>query len=245
MAKLRLIIQAQHLAPSAAHKSAQGRYSRRLGAGFTIVEMVISLVVAGILAVVIFAVTFYYYANTVQAQTAADLGLESQAVLSQLSNDLRLADAISQTNVLADDNQPGGGWVTSNPSNVIIIESPAVDASRNIIYDPNTGFPYRNELIYFIDGGSMYKRVLANPDATGNTQITTCPAAVASAACPPDRLFTSHINNLSFTLYDATGAVTNDFSQTRSVYLQVNLVKKVFGKTITLNNATRITLRNR
>lgn len=218
---------------------------RSVASAFTIVELSISMVVAGILAIVIFSVTFYYYANTVQAQTAADLGLESQAVLSQLSEDLRLADAISDTNALADANEPPGGWVTSNPSNVIIIESPAVDASRNIIYDSSTGFPYRNEYIYFISGGVMYKRILANSSASGNTETTTCPAAVANSTCPSDRLFSSHTSSLSFTLYDAAGAITSDFSQTRSVYLQVNLAKKVFGKNVTLNNSTRITLRNR
>lgn len=212
--------------------------------GFTITELVISITVAGFLVAVLFIATFYYYANTAQAQAAADLGIQSQSILSQMTEDIRLADAISSTNLLTDANAPAGGWVTSDPSNVIIIESPATDSSHNIIFDSNTGYPYRNEYIYFTSGTSMYKRILANTAAIGNTAKTTCPAASASSACPADILFSDHVSNLSFTFYDSGGASTADAAQTRSVALTVNMSKDAYGKLVTLNNATRVTLRN-
>jgi prepilin-type N-terminal cleavage/methylation domain-containing protein len=149
---------------------------RKNSRGFTITELVISLTVAGILAVVLFTATFYYYVNAAQSETITNLALESQTILTQLTEDIRLADSIASSNAISDPNGPGGGWTTSDPSNIIIIESPAVDSSRNIIYDTGTGYPYRNEFIYFISGTNMYKRVLANSSATGNTAKTTCPA---------------------------------------------------------------------
>jgi prepilin-type N-terminal cleavage/methylation domain-containing protein len=126
--------------------------------GFTITELVISITVAGVLTLVLFTATFYYYVSTAQSQTSADLALESQTILSQMTEDIRLSDAISSTNALTDANSPPGGWTTSDPSNVIIIENPAVDSSHNIIYDSSSGNPYRNEFIYFQSGSSMYKR---------------------------------------------------------------------------------------
>jgi prepilin-type N-terminal cleavage/methylation domain-containing protein len=93
--------------------------------GFTITELVISLTVAGILAMVLFTATFYYYANAAQAETATTLALESQSILTQLTEDIRLADSIASTNAIPDSNGPSGGWTTSDPSNIIIIESPA------------------------------------------------------------------------------------------------------------------------
>lgn len=217
---------------------------KRDQAGFTIVELVIAITVAGVLAVAIFIATFDYYADVNRSQAATDEALSSQTILNQMTNDIRLADSISSTNVITDPNAPTGGWVTSNPSNVIIIESPATDSSRNIIYNPDTGFPYRNELIYFISGGSMYKRVLANTSATGNTAVTTCPQFLSSPSCPPDALFSDHVGNLSFTFYDSSGNTTSDAIKARSVQLDVDLSQTVYGRNVALSNQARITLRN-
>jgi len=218
--------------------------SWRRQAGFTITELVIAIAIAGILAVVIFVATFDYYGDVNRSQTATDLALKSQSILNQMTSDIRLADAISSTNSISDPNAPAGGWVTSNPSNVIIIESPTLDSSHNIIYDSNTGNPYRNEFIYFVSGGSMYKRVLANTAANGNTAVTTCPAAKASKSCPADTLFSDHVSDLSFTFYDSSDNTTSDATQARSVLLSVNLSQKVLGKNVALSNQARITLRN-
>jgi type II secretory pathway pseudopilin PulG len=217
---------------------------KRISLGFTITELVLSLTVASIMAMVLFTATFYYYANAAQAETATTLALESQTILTQLTEDIRLADSIASTNAISDPNGPGGGWTTSDPSNILIIESPAVTSTRDIIYDSNTGFPYRNEFIYFMSGTSIYKRVLANPSAAGNTAKTTCPLASSSSTCPPDRLFSANVSNLTFTFYDSSDATTANAVQARSVVLTVNMAKKSFGKNITLNNSTRVTLRN-
>jgi type II secretory pathway pseudopilin PulG len=212
--------------------------------GFTITELAISITVAGFLAAILFITTFYYYANVLQSETSSELALESQTILAQLTEDIRLADAVSSTNAIADANAPVGGWVTSDPSNIIIIENPAVDSSRNIIFNANTGYPYRNEFIYFTSGSNMYKRVLANTSATGNTAVASCPAAKANSSCPSDRLFSANVGNLKFTFYDAANNTTSDASAARSVTLEVDMAKKSFGKTITLVNTTRVTLRN-
>jgi type II secretory pathway pseudopilin PulG len=212
--------------------------------GFTITELVLSITIAGFLIIALYTATFYYYVNTSQTETATNLALESQTILTQLTDDIRLADSISSTNSIPDANGPGGGWTTSDPSDILIIESPAVNSSRDIIYDSTTGYPYRNEFIYFRSGTIMYKRVLANTSAVGNTAKTTCPAASASPTCPSDRLFSSNVSNLTFTFYDSSDATTANAAQARSVVLTVNMAKKSFGKNITLSNSTRVTLRN-
>lgn len=212
--------------------------------GFTLPELVISIAIAGVLAGVLFTATFYYYANIVQSEVATDLALDSQSILTQLTEDIRLSDAISSTNAITDPNAPGGAWVTSDPSNILIIESPATTSARDIIYDESTGFPYRNEYIYFTSGTNMYKRVLANSAAVGNTAVTTCPTALSNASCPPDRLFSNNISNLSFIFYDSSNTSTTDASQAHSVELNVDMAKKGFGKNITLGNSTRVTMRN-
>ncbi|MBA3757392.1 hypothetical protein H0X09_00795 [Candidatus Saccharibacteria bacterium] len=218
--------------------------TKREEGGFTITELTISVTIAGFLAAILFIVTFYYYANVIQSEVSTEMALGSQSILAQMTDDIRLADAIASTNLLADANQPGGGWATNDPSNILIIESPAVTSARDIIFDPDTGFPYRNEYIYFTSGNNMYKRVLANTAATGNTAVTTCPTALATPSCPPDRLLSNLVSNVSFTFYDSSNVTTADASQARSVTLNIDMAKKAFGKNVTLSNATRITLRN-
>jgi type II secretory pathway pseudopilin PulG len=212
--------------------------------GFTITELVLSITISGILAIALFTATFYYYVNAAQSETATNLALESQTILTQLTEDIRLADSIASTNAISDPNGPGGGWTTSDPSNILIIESPAITSTRDIIYNSSTGSPYRNEYIYFMGGTAMYKRVLANSSATSNIARTTCPAASAGPTCPPDRLFSSNVSNLTFTFYDASDATTANATSARSVVLSVNMSKKAFGKNVTLSNSTRVTLRN-
>jgi len=211
--------------------------------GFTITEMLMAVGVAAVMVGVLFTVTFDYYVASVKAEVTTQMALESQALLTQLTEDIRLADAIADGNAISDPNNPGG-WTTNDPSNIIIVQSPAVDANRNILYDSSTGYPYSNEFIYFLDTNSMYKRVLKNTAAAGNVSVTTCPESMVTPSCPEDRLFSDKVTNLTFTFYDINDTQTANATEARSVTFIINMEKKVYGETLTLNNSTRITLRN-
>lgn len=220
------------------------RTRRHKDHGFTLVEVIISITVAGIMTGVLFLVTFRFFANAIQSQQTAELALESQTLLSQMVEDLRLAAGVGAINELTDSNQPSGGWQTSDAGNVLLITTPAIDVSRNIIYDSSTGFPYQNEIIYFIANRTMYKRTLKNTAATGSAATTSCPAATATSTCPADRVFSTNIDDLRYTMYDSNNTVTSDPTVARSVEMSVDLSKKVFGKTISLSNTMRVTQRN-
>lgn len=211
--------------------------------GFTITELLMVLAIAGGMIAILFTVTFNYYVATVKAEAATQMALESQSLLNQLTEDIRLADSIGSTNAVSDPSNPGG-WTTNDPSNIIIIQSPATEADKDIIYDSSTGYPYSNEFIYFLSDNSMYKRILANSSASGNSAITTCPESNASPSCPQDKLFSNKITNLTFTFYDINDAQTTNAAEARSILFVVNMEKEVYDETITLNNSTRITLRN-
>lgn len=211
--------------------------------GMTIVELIIALTMAVIMSGVLFMVTFRFYANAVQSQQAAELALESQTLLGQLTEDLRLAVGVSANSVITDANRPAG-WETSDANNILVISSPAVDSDQNIIYDPDTGSPYTNDFIYYLSGGVMYKRILKNEAATGNVANTTCPEAVATTTCLEDRIFSEHISDFSFIMYDSNNVVVTDPIQAASLEMRVDSARDVFGKPVTLSNTTRITQRN-
>lgn len=212
--------------------------------GFTIVELILATAIAGILSVVMFTISVYYFGSTLQAHASAEMALESQLILTQLVEDIRLSDGIGLTNSISDANAPAGGWVTNDPSNIIIVKSPAIDSNRDIIYDPSTNYPYHNELIYFSNGQAMYRRTLKNPDAPGNIAVTTCPPQNATSSCPADKEFTKSMTNLTFTFFDVNNAQTADPTLARSVELVVNMQRRVYGKALTIINSTRTTLRN-
>ncbi|HSX27284.1 MAG TPA: type II secretion system protein [Patescibacteria group bacterium] len=212
--------------------------------GLTIVELLVSVAIAAILASVLLAINLQFFGNVMQSQISAELAVESHFVLEAMVEDIRLADGITVTNSLADANGPAGGWSTSDSANRLVLKSPAINSSRDIIYDDSTGFPYRNELVYFMSGKMLYRRTLKNGGASGNIAVTTCPASTASSSCPVDKQYTTYINDMTFTFYDTANAVTTDPTLARSIKVGINMSRKAFGKTITFNNSIQTTLRN-
>lgn len=144
----------------------------------------------------------------------------------------------------------GGGtnWSTSNSNLVLIIATPATDASNNVIYDTTAGQPYLNEFVYFADGGNLYRRHLADNSAPGNKYKTSCPVANSSASCPADALLTNHFQSMTFIFYDQDNIIipesTGDISRARSIELTINMEYRTFGQPVKYTNSIRMTLRN-
>ena len=212
--------------------------------GFTIVELLISTAIASVLTLMMVTISIYFYGDMLRAQATAELAIESQVVLRKVIDDSRLADSIKSSGTLADANAPSGGWVTNDPSNVLIIGDPATDSSRNIIYNPSDSFPYENEVVYFASSGGLYRRILNNPSAVGDTAVTTCPQALASSTCPADTTLSSNVVDLSFTFYDINNVSTANASLARSIAITVNMQRKIYGTIVSFNNTVRTTLRN-
>ena len=206
--------------------------------GFTIPELSISIVTIGILITSLLAFGTYYFANVTRYNAFVQMSVDSQNLLRATVEQLRYGAGVRQSNTVSDPNAPVGGWNTSNDDFVIIIAVPAIDSDREYIIDSETGSPYNNELVYFKSGTNLYRRILAHPDAIGNTLRTSCPAAQASEACPPDNKLVENLDSMVFTLYDQDDAVTTDPLLARSVKIDLGLAK------VTLDNSIRVTLRN-
>ncbi len=213
-------------------------------AGLTLIELMISITISGVITLIMITITVYYYGDMLRAQATAELAIESQTVLRRIIEDARLGDSIRSTNQIADTYSPSGGWVTSDPSNVLIIAVPATDSTRQIIYNTADNYPYENEAIYFSAGTTMYRRALKNTSAVGNTTVTTCPSANTTTSCPADLALSKYVTNLSFTFYDVNNATTTNAAQARSVSITINMQRKVYGTTIDFSNTVRTTLRN-
>lgn len=213
--------------------------------GFTIVEVILSVGIATVIAGTLLFVSLNLIGETARARMTAELAIESQILLRSMVEDVRLAGSLSSTNQNTDANAPAGGWITNDPSNIIIVDLPATDASKNIIYDSSTGYPYDTEVVYFSSGSSMYRRTIVDPGATGNAVKTSCPLALVTSDCPADKKYTSFLTDLTFTFYDDTNNTTADATLARSVQITVKVQRKILGKTVKFDNTIRTTLRNR
>jgi prepilin-type N-terminal cleavage/methylation domain-containing protein len=211
--------------------------------GFTIVELLISIAIASVISILMLTVTINYVGDVTRARLTADLAIESQILLRSIVEDTRLAGSLSSTNQNIDANSPVGGWITNDPSNVLIIDTPAFNVSRDIIYDSTTGLPYDNEVVYFSSGTRMFRRMVASTSATGNAAKTTCPTA--TALCGKDKQMTTYLQDLTFTFYDENNTTTADATLARSVQITVNLKRKISGRDVSFNNTMRTTMRNR
>ena len=224
------------LASNEGHKSSKGS---------TLVELLVIITVTSILAIVFLDTITNFYSVITRNNASSDLTITSQNLLRSTVETLRVGDGVRQTNSISDANAPGGAWSTSNSDFVIVIASPALDSSRSYIIDPNTGSPYMNELVYYKNGALLMQRVLANPDATGNSLKTTCPPEIATANCPADKQLAEYVKTMLFTLYDQDDIVTNDPLAARSIKIDLAMERDLSGAPLTLNNSIRVTLRNR
>lgn len=213
--------------------------------GFTIAELAIGIFVASILFIAFLTAITDYLILITRNNDSIEMTNSSQNLLRYTVDTLRVSNGVRQTNSINDPNAPSGGWNTGNTNFVIVISTPAIDSSHNYITDPNSGYPYLNEVVYYKSGNSLYRRDLANPSASGNSLITTCPPSIATTACPADVDMADYFQSMSFTLYDQNGTVTTDTTQARSIAINLTMQRVVYGKTLSLNNSIRVALRNK
>ncbi len=216
--------------------------TKRNAAGFTLVELLISITIITSLSVGLLAIIINDFVVMTRNNETLDMSVDSQNLLRTTVEALRFGAGVRQSNTVADANAPGGGWSTSNANFVIIIAVPAIDAARNYIIDSSTGEPYLNELVYFKSGSTLWQRTLANPAASGNSVKTSCPTATPT--CPADKKLTSNLKSMVFTLYDQDNASTTNPLEARSIKIDLAMEKDTFGAPLTLDNSIRITLRN-
>lgn len=212
--------------------------------GFTIVELSVSIAAGSVVALAVLSISLFFFADIMRTNAQTQLQSEAQSALNRVIEDMRTGSAILTSNTVADANEPGGGWVTSNADLVLIVATPALDSSGNFIFDSFSGAPYQDEFIYFTDGSTLYKRILSNTNAPGNSSVTTCPAAAAGPSCPEDKKLTENFNDMMFVFYDLDNTVTADPTAARSAEITIDMYKQVFGRDVTAQNVVRMSLRN-
>ncbi len=214
--------------------------------GFTLVEALISLVVT---TAIVLVLTNYMLVNIEQSTLASNrdtLTKETEQSLDLAANDVRLSANADQNNRWPDANSPGGssnqfGWQSN--STTLVLATAAKNHSGSIIFaDPETYITEKNNVIYFVQNGTLYKRIIAAPDSN-NGATTTCPAAQADSSCPADKELLHNVSAFTVTYLNGQNQSVSP-ADARSVELHVAVNKNVFGQKVSADYTTRMVFRN-
>jgi type II secretory pathway component PulJ len=212
-------------------------------AGFTIVEALIGITVTIILLMIIMNFMANYFRDHAINTTKANLLSDSQKTLDTIGEDIRLSAAADQQNRWPDDYAPDAedqySWESSDTT--LILATAAEDGEGNIIFaDAAQYISEKNNNVYFVDGGNLYKRTIASP-VEGNRSETTCPAGTPD--CENDELLAENVQEFTIRYLSATEAEVLP-SEARAVELHLALAKQQFGKDINADYTIRMVFRN-
>jgi type II secretory pathway pseudopilin PulG len=252
-------------------------------AGFTIPELLVVIILTAFFSTLIMTFAFNYWRDGFLLQSDEDTlttRLNAGDVLREelgTSSGMIIQNSLADSHTLVPDpnigsnlfwipihaipgNKPAGSAGTITP--LMYFRRYSTDVNKNFIM--NGAQPYEDEYILYLDGSgkSLKQRVLANPNATGNRTLTSCPDGAASPTCPADKTIATDLASIDTRYFSRTGNLidytsifdpnTNsytgpDFTVVEVVEMTLNLsVKPTFQKTYATSNSTiiRIALRN-
>lgn len=218
----------------------------RNNAGFTLVEGLVVLVVTTIMVLVITNFMLQNILQTALATTRDTIITEVEQSLDLAARDVRLSANADENNRWPDANSPGGsgnqyGWQSNGTT--LVLATAAEDTGGNIIFsDPHNYITQKNNIVYFAQDGTLYKRVIAAP-VSGNGSATTCPAASASSSCPADKELLHNVTDFDITYLNGQNQSVSP-TDARSIEMHVTVSKKVFGQTVSTDYTTRMVFRN-
>lgn len=222
--------------------------SKRLDqSGYTLIELIVATAVMSILLLGIMGFLVNTMVNNAARTARADLLREAQLALDVMVKDIRLSSGVLTNNSIEDSNSPnagataGLGW--ESDGDTLIIASTAEDTSRAIIFEDDTHYlTAKNNIVYYVEDGVLYKRSIA-ADFPNNATRTTCPPEEADDDCPADRLSVRNVQGLQFRYFNANDEEV-DPDQARSVEMTLTLHDEPYGRPVDVSYTTRTVFRN-
>lgn len=213
--------------------------------GFTLIEVIVATVIAGLLIVLIMTFMIDTVAKNATETARSDMLREAQLTLDNIGREIRLSSTADEQNRWQDDNAPSApsnklSWESN--SDTLILATAAMDSSHNILFaDPLHYVSNKNNNIYFVQDHTLYKRVLADP-VSDNAAETTCPPD-PSDSCPDDRILVRNVKSFAVKYFDNEDQEVTP-SSARSVELTLSLEQIKYHQTITADFTTRTVFRN-
>ncbi len=211
--------------------------------GFTLVELLITCVLISILAIAMAAFLTDWLQDYAITNARTNLLDNAEQALDTVTSDIRLSGSADDANRWPDPNGPSGnqyGW--SSNANTLVLAKIATDSSNNVIFsDPNNYITLKDNEVYYVSSGSLYRRTIASGQS-GDAAVTTCPPP-GSSGCPADDLVATGVTSFNVSYYDDNENQV-DPASARSIGLAITLASTTDGKTITATYSTRMVFRN-
>ncbi|HYF97312.1 MAG TPA: prepilin-type N-terminal cleavage/methylation domain-containing protein, partial [Patescibacteria group bacterium] len=193
--------------------------------GYTLPELVTSITLIGVLLTAVVAFGVNSLANYNISYARGELLDQSHLGLRNVSESILQAASADNTNRIEDSNSPGGGgelfgW--HSDSDTLVLATAVEDNNNNIVFqDVSQYISYKNNVIYYLDNGSLKRRVLA-ADIPNNKARTTCPESAATSECPKDTTIIENVKNFTVKYFDSQNQEVTP-ENARSIGLEVNL----------------------
>ncbi len=179
-------------------------------------------------------------------EVRANLLSETHIALDTINEDIRLSATADQNNRWQDQHAPGAptnllSWQST--SSTLVLATAAQDHDGNILFaDASKYISHKNNDIYFVNGGNLYRRILAAPVAN-NKAVTSCPKSASSSACPADKVLVKNVTSFDIKYLNGENQEVQP-TQARAVELTLKLATSKFNKDITAEYTTRMVFRN-
>lgn len=221
----------------------RNRAARSNQRGFTLVEMLITITLVSLISLVManFIVGWLQTSSLAQARTT--LLSNAQDALDNISNDIRLSGSADQNNRWPDANAPGNqfGWQSS--SSVLVLARIATTAQKDAIFsDPAQYITEKDNVVYYVSGKKLYRRIIAS-DHPNTAAVTTCPPAAPTASCPADTKIAQDVTAFSVSYYNADDQIVTP-DDAEAVQLAITLSAVKGGEETTATYTTRMVFRN-
>ncbi len=214
--------------------------------GFTLVELIITISLIAIVGVTVSAFIVHWLETSTLAQARSNLLTNAENALDTVANDIRLSGDADQNNRWPDNNGPGApanlyGWQSN--SSTLVLAKAATDSSNNIIYsDPNKYITEKDNEIYYLSSGTLYRRTLSS-DNVSDSATTTCPPP-GQPGCPADKVIATGVTSFSIQYFDANENIVTPTSA-RSIELDITMASTQDGHQISASYNTRMVFRNK
>ena len=228
------------------------KYRPQRQSGFTLVELLIMAPIMIVTIVLLMSYMFNQFGQLTQQGAQINLQVDAQAITFSMQDDIFFASNFAK-NInanLADSYQPSGGWTYNTTPQTLIISTLALThshraAEREPVYINTEGCDEAdllnnaelyNNIIYFVSGTNLYKRILSAPASMSTCgtshQKQSCPEANASSTCPPDRLLTDKLESFTVSYLDTNNTVVSDPETAERVKIDIQLKDRAFAEDI-------------
>ncbi|HEY1063762.1 MAG TPA: prepilin-type N-terminal cleavage/methylation domain-containing protein [Candidatus Saccharimonadales bacterium] len=218
---------------------------RRNQAGFTAVEVLVAVTTTTIVVIVIANFMMHSVRTSTLETAKADMLHEVQLTLDAVAMDVRMSGNADQNNRNPDANSPVPsnqfGWA-SNSSTLVLARAATTTGGSIIFSDPANYVTTKNNVVYFVSGGTLYKRIIA-ASASGNSAKTSCPADKATASCPADRVLLHNVSEFQVTYVDGDDHSVSP-TNARSVEIKLTASRTKVKQAQQVSHTTRMVFRN-